>query len=85
MVKLANACIMAEKMGYERCFFFGPFAGLYVTKSMQTPGGGDILMALLGPLTLTYGFTLFRQRSVSMHYLNRVIILVDICDKFQCQ
>lgn len=48
---------------------FAYFSGLYMTKSMQTPGGGDLLMALLGPLTLTYGFTLFRQRSVSTHTL----------------
>jgi putative effector of murein hydrolase len=45
------------------------FSGLYLTKSLQTPGGGDILMALLGPLTLTYALTLFRQRSVSTHTL----------------
>ncbi|KAG0619340.1 hypothetical protein M758_4G132500 [Ceratodon purpureus] len=47
---------------------FETMLGLYMTKSMQTPGGGDILMALLGPLTLTYAFTLFRQRSMLRHH-----------------
>lgn len=48
-----------------------------MTKSMQTPGGGDILMALLGPLTLTYAFTLFRQRSVSTNPLTRSFTSVE--------
>lgn len=47
-------------------------AGMYLTKNLQTPGGGDILMALLGPLTISYAFTLFRQRSVSMQKHSKI-------------
>ncbi|XP_024373340.1 plastidal glycolate/glycerate translocator 1, chloroplastic [Physcomitrium patens] len=61
---------------------FETMLGLYVTKSMQTPGGGDILMALLGPLTLTYGFTLFRQRSILRHHATELGVVVPLAAIF---
>lgn len=57
---------------------FETVLGLYLTKSLQTPGGGDILMALLGPLTLTYALTLFRQRSVLRHHATEFGAVVPV-------
>lgn len=61
---------------------FETMLGLYVTKSMQAPGGGDLLLALLGPLTLTYAFTIFRQRSILKHHATEFGAVVPLAAIF---
>jgi hypothetical protein len=41
-------------------------AGGYLTKSAANPGAGDLLMGFLGSVILSFAFSLFRQRKVSM-------------------
>jgi len=41
-------------------------AGGYLTKSSANPGAGDLLMGFLGSVILSFAFSLFRQRKVSM-------------------
>jgi putative effector of murein hydrolase/sorbitol-specific phosphotransferase system component IIC len=38
--------------------------GLYVTNNLQAPGAGDVLMAFLGPLVISYAFTVFHHRGL---------------------
>jgi hypothetical protein len=38
----------------------------YLTKSAANPGAGDLLMGFLGSVILSFAFSLFRQRKVSM-------------------
>ena len=49
---------MVELMGIKY------FAGDYMTKSIGSPGAGDILNIFLGPVILSFAFSIYRQRKV---------------------
>lgn len=60
-------------MGTKYC------AGDYMTKSVGSLGAGDILNGFLGPVILSFAFSMYRQRKVGTWWKFYSMILRVFC------
>ncbi|KAK7407099.1 hypothetical protein VNO78_08741 [Psophocarpus tetragonolobus] len=59
-----SAELTAVAFGFLSKSGLGTVLGYYLTKSSSNPGAGDILMAFLGSVILSFAFSMFKQRKL---------------------
>lgn len=52
-------------VGFVYDFFY--HTGYYLTKVASNPGAGDVLMGFLGSVILSFAFSMFKQRKVTIY------------------
>ncbi|KAF7801473.1 plastidal glycolate/glycerate translocator 1, chloroplastic-like [Senna tora] len=65
-----------SKLGLE------PILGFYLTKESSNPGAGDILMAFLGSVILSFAFSMFTQRKLVKRHAAEIFTSVIISTVF---
>eukprot|EP00850_Spirogloea_muscicola_P020516 SM000218S06612 [mRNA] locus=s218:140417:143566:- [translate_table: standard] len=55
---------------------FSSVLGSYLTKSASNPGAGDLLMAFLGSVILSFAFAMFRQRKLVRRHAAEIFTAV---------
>ncbi|KAG0559925.1 hypothetical protein KC19_10G139600 [Ceratodon purpureus] len=56
--------------------------GEYLTKSTGSPGAGDILNGFLGPVILSFAFSMYRQRKIVKRHATEIITAVVVSSAF---
>jgi len=58
--------------------------GYYLTKVSSNPGAGDVLMGFLGPVILSFAFSMFKQRKVTSFLTIHANRSGSFCIKWIC-
>ncbi len=53
-----------------------------MTNNLRAPGAGDVLMAFLGPLVISYAFTVFHHRGVCNDVLNTIFLFTNVVQRY---
>ncbi|XP_002960739.2 plastidal glycolate/glycerate translocator 1, chloroplastic [Selaginella moellendorffii] len=61
-----NAAALFFSIATEKQFL--SVLGSYITNNLKDPGAGDVLLAFVGPLAISYGFLLYRQRRIIVRH-----------------
>lgn len=82
IVCAVTADIGAYALGMATGKGFEPTLGAYLTKSAGSPGAGDVLMGFLGPVILSFAFSMYRQRKVVQRHAAEIITGVVVSSLF---
>ncbi|XP_057758994.1 plastidal glycolate/glycerate translocator 1, chloroplastic [Arachis stenosperma] len=73
---VACAFGLLSKQGYDAAL------GFYLTESSSDPGAGDILLEFLGPVILSFAFSMFKQRTLMKRHAAEIFTSVIVSTLF---
>uniref|UniRef100_A0A6M2EGV0 LrgB-like family protein n=1 Tax=Populus davidiana TaxID=266767 RepID=A0A6M2EGV0_9ROSI len=77
-----SADLAALAFGYLSQSGLDPVLGYYLTKVSSNPGAGDVLMGFLGPVILSFAFSMFKQRKLVKRHAAEIFTSVIVSTLF---
>ncbi|CAK9136057.1 unnamed protein product [Ilex paraguariensis] len=77
-----SADLAALAFGYFSQSGLNPVLGYYLTKVSSNPGAGDILMAFLGSVIISFAFSMFKQRKLVKRHATEIFTSVIVATLF---